>query len=114
MTTDLDELATVLLDRAAGSPARRAAESLHPFGAGLRQTLLALLSGAELAEHEAPGAASLQVLRGRVRLIAGDDGVDLGPGQLAPIPPRRHGVRALEDAVVLLTVAVPEPVPVAD
>jgi quercetin dioxygenase-like cupin family protein len=114
MTTDLDQLATVLLERAAGSPARRAAESLHPFGAGLRQTVLALLAGAELAEHEAPGAASLQVLRGRARLIAGDDGTDLGRHQLAPIPPRRHSLRALEDAVVLLTVVVPEPVPMAD
>jgi GH15 family glucan-1,4-alpha-glucosidase len=34
-------------------------------GAPLKQTLLALRSGADLAEHEAPGAATLHVLRGR-------------------------------------------------
>jgi hypothetical protein len=55
--------------------------------------------------HEAPGAASLQVLRGRARLVAGAEVVELGPHQLAPIPPRRHSLHADEDTVVLLTVA---------
>ena len=67
--------------------------------------MLALLAGAELAEHEAPGAASLQVLRGRARLVAGEEVVELGPHQMAPIPPRRHSLHADEDTVVLLTVA---------
>jgi quercetin dioxygenase-like cupin family protein len=103
--TDLQHLADELLARAAEASARRAAQSLpHPAG-GLRQTVLALLAGAELAEHEAPGAASLQVLRGRARLVAGEEVVELGPHQLAPIPPRRHSLQADEDTVVLLTVA---------
>jgi quercetin dioxygenase-like cupin family protein len=38
--------------------------------APLRQTVLALAAGVRLAEHEALGAATLQVLRGRVRLTA--------------------------------------------
>jgi quercetin dioxygenase-like cupin family protein len=112
--TDLDQLAGELLERAARSSARRAAESLHHPGEELRQTVLALLAGAELAEHEAPGAASLQVLRGRARLVVGDDRIDLGPHQLAPIPPRRHSLHAVEDAVVLLSVALPRTAPPGD
>jgi quercetin dioxygenase-like cupin family protein len=112
--TDLQELADELLAQAAASTARRAARSLPHPAEGLRQAVLALLAGASLSEHEAPGAASLLVLRGRARLVAGDDVVELGAHQLAPIPPRRHSLTADEDSVVLLTVAVPERTPAAD
>jgi quercetin dioxygenase-like cupin family protein len=112
--TDLQELADQLLAQAAASSARRAARSLPHPAEGLRQTVLALLAGASLSEHEAPGAASLLVLRGRARLVAGDDVLELGRHQLAPIPPRRHALTADEDTVVLLSAAVPERVPVAD
>jgi hypothetical protein len=63
--------------QAAGRPARL---PIHPLtfgdvavalvpgaGAPLKQTLLALRGGRHLAAHDAPGAATLQVLRGRVR-----------------------------------------------
>ena len=71
----------------------------------LRQTLIALAAGRELAEHDSPGEATLQVLRGRVRLVAGDDTLEGGAGDLLTIPPRRHSLLALDDAAVLLTVA---------
>lgn len=71
----------------------------------LRQTLLALVAGRELAEHDSPGEATLQVLRGRVRLVAGDDAVEGAAGDLLTIPPRRHALLAVDDAAVLLTVA---------
>jgi quercetin dioxygenase-like cupin family protein len=45
------------------------------------------------------------VLRGRVRVTAGDDTTDGSPGQLLIVPGVRHSMTALEDAVVLLTVA---------
>ena len=70
----------------------------------LKQTLLALLTGRALAEHSTPTAAVLQVLTGRVRLVAGHHELDLGEGDSAEIPPVRHHVDSLEDAVVLLTV----------
>ncbi len=72
--------------------------------AALRQTVLALVAGRELAEHESPGEASLHVLCGRVRLSAGTESVELAEGGYAAIPSERHSLAALEDSVVLLTV----------
>ena len=71
----------------------------------MRQTLIALAAGARLHEHESPGEATLQVLVGRVRLTAGEESWDGGAGDHLVIPPQRHGLEALTDAAVLLTVA---------
>jgi len=47
----------------------RAARTIHGgHEHALRQTVLALLAGRELAEHDSPGEATLQVLCGHVRL----------------------------------------------
>jgi quercetin dioxygenase-like cupin family protein len=105
-TVDLTALATELLTAAATAHARRAARTLaHPVD-GLRQTVIALLAGADLGEHESPGPASLQVLRGRVRVVAADQTVELAAGSIAPIPDQRHSLHSDEDSVVLLSVAV--------
>jgi quercetin dioxygenase-like cupin family protein len=71
----------------------------------LHQTMIALAGGQRLDEHDNPGEATVQVLRGRVRITAGDDTTDGCPGQLLIVPGVRHTMTALEDAVVLLTVA---------
>jgi len=118
MTTDapldLHACADELLAEARSASAGRAARTLaHPVD-GLRQTVIALRSGTELNEHESPGAASLQVLRGRVRLVDADRTVELGAAQIAPVPDRRHSLAADEDSVVLLTVAVPQRAPMMD
>ena len=108
---DLDSLATELLDDAAMQGALRAAHTLpHPVD-GLRQTVIALIGGQQLAEHESPGPASLMVLRGRVRLVAGDRTVEVAASQICPIPNERHSVEAGEDSVLLLSVAVPQRAP---
>ncbi len=111
---DVDELAGQLLEKASTEHSGRAGRTLpHPVD-GLRQTLVALRGGAELGEHESPGAASLLVVRGRVRLIAGEESTELTARQIFPIPDRRHSLRADEDSVVLLSVAVPQRAPTAD
>ena len=71
----------------------------------LRQTLIALTAGSRLDEHENPGEATLQVLQGRVTLAAGDDSWNGSPGDLLFIPDSRHALDAVEDSVILLTVA---------
>jgi nitric oxide dioxygenase len=101
---DLPEMGRELLAQARGTRAGRAARSLPVPGPGLRQTAIALRAGAELAEHESPGTATLHVLMGRVRLVAGDLTADLTAGQLLAIPPARHSLLAAADAVVLLSV----------
>ena len=73
------------------------------------ETVIALLSGHELAEHESPGEATLQVLHGRVSLSAEPDSWEGSTGDHVVIPRRRHTLTALEDAVVLLTVVKPLP-----
>lgn len=72
----------------------------------LRQTLIALVAGHGLDEHDSPGEATVHVLQGRVRLSAGDEGWEGSPGDLLIVPPARHSLDALEDSAVLLTVSV--------
>jgi quercetin dioxygenase-like cupin family protein len=113
-TVDVHQLSADLLERAAGERARRAASTLPHHSEQLRQTVIALLGGAELGEHGSPGPASLLVLRGRIRLVAGDETVELAANEFSPVPARRHSLHADEDSVVLLSIAVPEPAPLAD
>jgi quercetin dioxygenase-like cupin family protein len=75
-------------------------------GTVMRSTLIALAEGIELSEHDSPSAATLQVIRGRVTLLSGDRAWSLSAGQVMPIPPTRHSLRADTDAAVLLTVAL--------
>ena len=71
----------------------------------LRQTLIALTAGTTLSEHENPGEATVHVLVGRVRLVAGADSWEGRRGDLMAIPPCRHALHAVDDTAILLTVA---------
>lgn len=71
----------------------------------LRQTVVALMAGQRLDEHENPGEATLHVLMGRVRLHAGDDTWEGSTGDLIAIPNARHSLEAVEGSTILLTVA---------
>ena len=70
----------------------------------LRQTLIALKAGSALDEHESPGEATLHVLHGRVQVTNAQTHWDGSPGDHIIIPQSRHGLSAIEDSAVLLTV----------
>lgn len=58
--------------RAAAAPSGRSADTVYGgHEHALRQTVLALTADSSQHEHESPGEATIQVLRGRVRLTAG-------------------------------------------
>ena len=70
----------------------------------LRIVLFALKAGARLEPHQASGPISIQALEGTIRLGAGNETVELAPGNLLMLEPRvPHDVDALDDAVFLLT-----------
>ncbi|BDB43256.1 MULTISPECIES: cupin domain-containing protein [Mycobacterium] len=106
----LNSLASEKLAEAGKSHSGRAAHTIHGGHTHeLRQTVLALLAGHELAEHDSPGEATLQVLQGHVRLTAGDDAWDGRSGDYVAIPPVRHALLAVQDSVVMLTVLKSQP-----
>ncbi|MGV9358702.1 cupin domain-containing protein [Streptomyces misionensis] len=101
----LDARAREHLERATAAATGRSAETLYGgHEHSLRQTLVALRAGTALSEHESPGEATVFVLRGRVRLHSGDEECEGMAGDLLVVPPARHGLAALDDSAVLLTV----------
>ncbi|SDU84387.1 Cupin domain protein [Gordonia westfalica] len=72
----------------------------------LRQTVIALVAGRVLAEHQGPGEATLQVLRGHVTLVENGTGTVGREGDVLVIPNARHELSAQQDSAVLLTVCV--------
>jgi quercetin dioxygenase-like cupin family protein len=101
----LTDLGLRLLGVAHTHGSQRAAETISS-GPSLRATVIALAAGSELAEHEAPPAATLQVVSGRARLHTAGQAWDLRDGEVVAIPPERHTLSAVTDVVVLLTVAL--------
>ena len=108
IATDILSLTTLAgeqLTAARASSAGRSAHSIHGGQAhALRQTVLALVAGRALGEHESPGEATLLVLAGKVRLSAGDESWEAAAGDYLAVPPARHDLAAIDDSVVLLSV----------
>ncbi len=101
----LEALARQLRQTAGSNGSGRAADTVHGgHEKALRQTVVALVAGQALAEHENPGEATVLVLDGRVRLVAGEDSWEGRRGDLLLVPPVRHRLEAMADATVLLTV----------
>ncbi|HEY9314054.1 cupin [Williamsia sp.] len=101
-TSTLEVLADKHLALAHDDAHGRSAEMLVRDGP-LRQTLVAMVSGSELREHNSPPAASLLVLRGSVTVVAEGADVVLKSGEFRGLPHHRHSVTAIEDSVFILT-----------
>jgi quercetin dioxygenase-like cupin family protein len=103
---DVAQAGQALLQEARGTSNGHASR-LVVGGPEQRAVLMALTAGSRLSEHESPPAATFHVVAGTARLYAVD-----GPewsvraGEVVAIPGQRHGVEALEDCVILLTVAL--------
>ena len=102
-------LTALTREHLAGAERASSQRSAHTVYGGhehvLRQTLVALTAGQKLADHENPGEATVHVLQGRVRLIAGQDSWEGSSGDLIIVPNARHSLEALENSAILLTVA---------
>jgi quercetin dioxygenase-like cupin family protein len=102
----LQALAREQKERAAAASSGRSARTVwggHEHV--LRQTLIALTKDSSMSEHENPGEATVQVITGRVRLEADGHSWEGRQGDMLFMPPARHSLIAVEDAVVLLAVA---------
>lgn len=104
---DLSHAITAAIDRARKSDHGRHAELLVSDGP-LRQTVIALKQGVRLSEHNSPPAASIQMIRGRVK-VTGEETVTLETGTLEALTHHRHSVEALDDSVFLLTTVTSVP-----
>jgi quercetin dioxygenase-like cupin family protein len=71
----------------------------------LRQTVIGMLKGTVLGEHDNQDDATVYVLRGRVQLRVGDTTWNARAGSLLIVPHARHSFEALEDSAVLMSVA---------
>lgn len=102
---DLRALAESQLANARASDNGRSAE-LVAHDQELRQTVIALTEGTRLPTHNSPPAATLQVLRGRIR-VEMDEGERLqgefGEDELWVLTHEPHSVLAMQDSVFLLT-----------
>ena len=78
-----------------------------------RAVLIAMTAGTALTEHTSPPAASFQLIEGTARLYSAEPTPEgtlpdwvVDAGQIVRIPDERHGVEALTDCVILLTVSL--------
>ncbi len=106
-TVHLPTLAEELLAQARVATSGRAAVSIRSGRElRLRETVIALVAGSGMDDHETNGEATLQVLEGRARVRWMGESLEVGAGEAVGLPAMRHALDALTDAVVLLTVAV--------
>lgn len=104
--TSLTALMRHQLEIAKNSSSGRSAKTVYGgHQRVLRQTVVAMGAGQIMAEHENPGEATVYVLQGRITLTAGEDSWSGWQGDLLIVPERPHALEAVEDTVILLTVA---------
>ena len=102
MLLDLGEVVTELHGGSSPGQQRRAVTLVKQSGLSL--VLVHLHAGGTLQEHGAPGAATVQVLDGRVKVEIGSETVEAPAGRLIAFDAGvRHSVEALEESTLLLT-----------
>lgn len=107
--SNLKEISEAHMATARAEERGRSAELVAHDGP-LRQTVIALTDGTRMAEHNSPPAASLQVLKGRVRVdLDNESQGEFSEGELWILTHERHSVLALEDSVFLLTTVTSQP-----
>lgn len=95
-----------LHERAESSAAGRAGKTLVKEGS-LRIVQVALQQGMRLPWHEVAGAASIQVLRGRLQMATADGTMDLVPGALVVLDAGvQRSAIAMSDCVILVTLSM--------
>lgn len=99
---DIAALTEEYVEAASSSPHGRSAELVLQDGP-LRQSVLGLAEGAELAEHDAPPAASVLVLKGSIEIVSASGTIALETGMITEVPRERHSVRAVVASAFLLT-----------
>lgn len=70
----------------------------------LRQTVVGLIAGRRMEEHNNPGEATMHVIQGHLRLHSGDTVWEGLPGDFLIVPQARHWVEAVDDSAFVLTV----------
>lgn len=103
LAIDLTVMADYLLTQAAENPQRRASQRITLDHEHLRMTAISFDTGGELPSHRNPGEATLQVVRGRIRLIDDTREIEADAGTIVRVPDGIHRVDALEPSVVMLT-----------
>jgi quercetin dioxygenase-like cupin family protein len=96
-----------LLEKARASTSGRTAKTIVKNGP-LRITLIAMKKGAEAKSHSVDGPATIQVLRGRMRVTTPRGPQDLAAGALFALGAHvEHSHAAITDCAALLTIAEP-------
>ncbi|MBA2278598.1 MAG: cupin domain-containing protein [Chloroflexia bacterium] len=72
----------------------------------LRVVLITMLTGGHMHAQDAPGALTIHVLRGALRLQAAERTAELGTGEIIALAPGvRYAIEGAEDGAFLLTIA---------
>lgn len=102
----IEALARQQLEAAFESSNGRAADTVYGgHEKVLRQSVMAMTAGTRLSEHLNPGDATVYVIHGCVRLLAGGESWQGKAGDLLIVPPGLHSLEAEDDSTFLFTVA---------
>ncbi|HEX5245442.1 MAG TPA: AraC family ligand binding domain-containing protein, partial [Tepidisphaeraceae bacterium] len=102
---DLNEVAAKLQAEPLGNRPHRQ-ETIYHHGP-LTVALFLFEVGSSMAEHEAKGTVTVQVLKGRLKMSADGQAHELPAGSLLVLAPGvRHDVQAVEASQMLLTVCL--------